>query len=138
VSSVLIPLFTIGVVILVGILVRYIWIGVGFVVSESMFPALLVNDIILINKLNKTPIVGDIFAFKYHNKTYIKRVAIVNGNGVYFLGDNKKNSKDSRFFGYISRDQLVGRVFKILLSFDEKCNIRWNRIWSQINGGVWS
>ena len=86
----------------------------------------MVNDIVLINKFNKTPHVGDIFSFKRDNKLLIKRVAIVNGNGVYFLGDNKKNSKDSRSFGYVKKDKLVGKVFKILFSFDEKYNIRWN------------
>lgn len=116
-------------IIIICILARYLWLGVGLVVSGSMLSILLINDVVLVNKLNKIPSVGDIFLFKKYNKIYIKRVALVNKNGVYFLGDNEKNSKDSRSFGYIKKDKLVGKVFKILFSFDEKYSIRWNRVW---------
>jgi len=37
--------------------------------------------------------------------------------GMYFMmGDNRDNSADSRFFGLVSREQLIGRAERILVS----------------------
>jgi len=39
--------------------------------------------------------------------------------GSYFLmGDNRDNSKDSRFFGFVDRDAIVGRATRVLISLD--------------------
>ncbi len=39
--------------------------------------------------------------------------------GKYFMmGDSRDNSYDSRFFGVVDREQIVGRAERILLSFD--------------------
>ena len=50
--------------------------------------------------------------------------------GEYFcLGDNRDLSRDSRYFGFIPRDQIVGRVRYIALSLDpsEHHLPRWDR-----------
>ena len=36
------------------------------------------------------------------------------------LGDNRDNSVDSRFFGLVPREQLIGRAERILVSADYK------------------
>lgn len=42
------------------------------------------------------------------------------GEGEYFLmGDNRDNSKDSRYFGVVTRDRIVGRAGGVLMSFDK-------------------
>jgi len=39
--------------------------------------------------------------------------------GRYFMmGDNRDNSFDSRYFGTVARDQIVGRTTRVVLSFD--------------------
>lgn len=40
----------------------------------------------------------------------------------FFLGDNRDNSADSRYIGFVPRDHLVGRAHHILVSADIKEN----------------
>jgi len=51
-------------------------------------------------------------------------------DGTYFLmGDNRDNSLDSRAFGPVRKDWLLGELQMIYLSMDPKSGaIRWNRI----------
>jgi signal peptidase I len=40
-------------------------------------------------------------------------------DGQYFMmGDNRDNSHDSRYFGFVPRDQIVGRATAVVVSFD--------------------
>lgn len=75
-----------------------------------------------------SPKVGDLVIFKHEgdaNVRYVKRVTAVPGDkvilnsgvelilapGQYFVtGDNRDHSTDSRVFGPVGRDQLIGRV----------------------------
>lgn len=40
-------------------------------------------------------------------------------SGCYFMmGDNRDNSADSRYFGFVSRDRVLGRATTVAMSFD--------------------
>ena len=53
----------------------------------------------------------------------------------YFVeGDNSSDSKDSRSFGYISEESIVGKLSHILFSINNNPDgtLRWKRIWHKI------
>ena len=67
------------------------------------------QDILSFNWLYK-PKVRDLVVVRHGGKEIIKRVTKVLDQGILIEGDNKDESTDSRDFGYISMDQIVGRV----------------------------
>ena len=54
------------------------------------------------------------------------------------MGDNRDNSLDSRFWGYVPEDHIVGKAWFIWMSWDKYGGsffkkIRWNRLFRPIN-----
>ena len=59
--------------------------------------------------------------------------------GRYFMmGDNRDDSFDSRYFGTVARDQIVGRATRVVLSLDKENHWlpRWNRTCSSLEGNA--
>lgn len=56
----------------------------------------------------------------------------------FMMGDNRDNSLDSRFWGLVPEDHIVGTPWRVLISFDADKSIfnggiRWNRIFKDAN-----
>jgi signal peptidase I len=102
-----------------------------FMITEgrSMMPAIAPGSLLLINRAAyglrlpwtgrymlywKRPRTGDIVVFKNPlGETAVKRCAAVEEQGVFALGDNGPDSFDSRSYGYIQRDCILGKVVGI-------------------------
>lgn len=54
-------------------------------------------------------------------------------NYYFMMGDNRHNSHDSRYWGFVPEDHIVGKGFFIWLSIDRgQGGIRWNRFFNLI------
>ncbi len=57
-------------------------------------------------------------------------------NYYWMMGDNRHNSADSRFWGFVPEDHIVGRAAVVMLSLDAAksfpSNIRWNRLFKSV------
>jgi signal peptidase I len=55
------------------------------------------------------------------------------------MGDNRHNSMDSRYWGFVPEDHIVGKAWFIWLSINSQESglkkIRWNRFMKFIRGG---
>jgi signal peptidase I len=57
----------------------------------------------------------------------------------WMMGDNRHNSLDSRYFGYVPENHVVGKPVFIWMSWDTNGNgimnkIRWERLFTTVGG----
>ncbi|MGQ8338477.1 signal peptidase I [Sunxiuqinia sp. A32] len=57
-------------------------------------------------------------------------------NYFWMMGDNRHNSADSRYWGFVPEDHVVGKAVFIWLSLDKEkgfpANIRWSRLFTSV------
>ncbi|WP_338107183.1 nickel-type superoxide dismutase maturation protease [Prochlorococcus marinus] len=108
-----------------SILISLFLLLIGFrrhcrVVGNSMLPTLKNGDLIIYKpyKYRKDKIIqGSLVVVQHpiHKETLIiKRVSKISSSHIEILGDNKKESIDSRQFGQINKLQVLGIVEKII------------------------
>jgi len=90
--------------------------------------------------------------YEYHYDSYVKNNQVyIDGKPAdsytfamdyyFMMGDNRDNSLDSRYWGFVPEDHIVGKPIKVLISFDKDKGlfdggIRWNRIFKDANSGL--
>jgi signal peptidase I len=59
----------------------------------------------------------------------------------WMMGDNRHQSQDSRYWGFVPEDHVVGKAWFLITSFDKNVpmwqiwkKIRWNRTFRSIHG----
>ncbi len=97
--------------------------------------------------LQNLPIYRRIIEVYEHNKLEIKdNKILINGKETttytfgmdyyFMMGDNRHNSQDSRFWGFVPEDHIVGKPVFIWLSLDKDKsfpgNIRWHRMFRTV------
>ncbi|NBV89816.1 MAG: S26 family signal peptidase [Actinobacteria bacterium] len=79
----------------------------------SMAPNLGYGDELLI-RYTEDVAVGDVIVFRRERQNDVKRVASISDEGIYVLGDNPMASLDSRNYGHINPDQVLGKaIFRL-------------------------
>ncbi len=83
--------------------------------GNSMYPLFSSGQDVLVNKLSyifRKPKIGDVIVLRHKkDKRYIiKRIVKIHKDQYFVEGENKKESTDSRQFGWISKDNIVGKV----------------------------
>ncbi len=69
----------------------------------------------------------------YINKEYQTHY-VIKQNYYFMMGDNRHNSQDSRHWGFVPEDHIIGKSTRIIYSTDyvSHTGIRWNRIYNAI------
>lgn len=55
-------------------------------------------------------------------------------NYYWMMGDNRHNSEDSRYWGFVPEDHIVGKPVFIWMSLDGKMKPRWERFFTTVGG----
>lgn len=71
----------------------------GDVVLASSLPFFIAN-----------PKIGDVVVVLKKGKYILKRIAQVKEGKFFVVGDNRRGSTDSRSFGWINRNAIIGKV----------------------------
>jgi signal peptidase I len=60
---------------------------------------------------------------------------VIQQNYYFMMGDNRHNSQDSRHWGFVPEDHIIGKATRIIYSSDKlyHTGIRWNRIFKGID-----
>lgn len=81
--------------------------------GHSMQPIIKNGGIVIVSSIPymfKNPKIGDIVAFKYKHKIFIKRIKLIKQEKYFMQGDNKNDSMDSRSLGFVFKKQILGKV----------------------------
>lgn len=80
----------------------------------SMLPTLQPKDLVITFNWVLNLKVGDLVVVKVGKMEIIKRIKKIDGDKFYISGDNPSQSTDSGKFGWIDKNQIIGKVVHII------------------------
>ena len=86
------------------------------VVGGSMAPKLRPGQLIVATGLFRRLRPGQVVVLRKNDKELVKRIEAIEAGRLFVIGDNLAASTDSRQFGWLDRDTVVGRVIMPNLS----------------------
>lgn len=81
--------------------------------------------------VNGDPVTNEPYAMYSRLPTHVDNMSPVKvpENKLFVMGDNRDNSHDSRFWGFVNLSAVKGEAFMIYWSWDrDKFGVRWHRI----------
>jgi signal peptidase I len=81
--------------------------------------------------VNGNPVAEEPYAMYSSLPTHADNMTpvVVPEDKLFVMGDNRDNSHDSRFWGFVDLSAVKGKAFMIYWSWDrEKFGVRWNRL----------
>ena len=104
----------------------------GAKVDLTITNLLIYKDIIERYENNKLEIIDNqIYINDKLSENYIFKM-----NYYWMMGDNRHNSADSRFWGFVPENHIVGKALFIWMSWDKNAKglkkVRWNRLFTSV------
>ena len=78
--------------------------------GNSMYPTLKEGQDVLSINWFVNPKVGDIVIIEVNGKQMVKRIQSISDRKIFVVGDNEKESTDSKSFGPVKMEDVVGKV----------------------------
>jgi phage repressor protein C with HTH and peptisase S24 domain len=83
--------------------------GMAVVSGLSMVPTLAPNERLLV-RYDGPVVLGDLVVFQRVSRIDIKRVSRIEVDGIFVVGDNDLVSTDSRTYGLVPHEDVMGTV----------------------------
>lgn len=75
-----------------------------------MEPRLCHGQLVVVRRKYGGSVAGKAVMFRHAGMDKVKRIADVSADQVFVLGDNLEESTDSRHFGWIGKESVIGSV----------------------------
>ena len=84
------------------------------VFEQSMEPSIKEGSYLLINRWYRSLSKEDVVVLRVKDMTFVKRIKKISGNNIFVVGDNEKVSVDSRQFGWVRKEDIIGKLIKVI------------------------